>query len=152
VETTSAENIGSEWDGGRRVLTTRLSGVVTVADVDAWKTTLTRAVARIPAGTTFKVLLDLHGYESADIEAHKAMRNVVPLLLASHGMRPAFIDLFDEMPEIQVSAARGSVCTAFANVHHDREKMDTYRRRIGRVDQQFFTLRREAESWLASLP
>ena len=61
------------------LLTTRLTGVVTTEDVQRWKESLERDAAAIPDGGTFKLLLDLCGYEPADIEAHKAMRAVIPL-------------------------------------------------------------------------
>lgn len=86
------------------------------------------------------------------MEAHKAMRSVVPELLAAHGMRPAVLDLFDPPPEVPVTAANGVICVAFANVHHDPARMADYERRIGRPDQRFFADLAAAERWIAGLP
>lgn len=144
--------IGSTWDAGRRVLETRLSGVVQADDVQRWKEGLVREMSRLAEGARFKLLLDLRGFEPADLDVHKAMREVVPRLLAAHGMRPAFIDLFDERPELAINTSRGIQCVAFANVHHDGAKMRDYEQRIAKPNQRFFTSRTEAEAWIDSLP
>jgi hypothetical protein len=140
------------WEPATRILRTELTGTVDAGAVRAWQDGLHGAVAGIPDGTAVKLLLDLRGYEPADLDAHKAMRDVVPELLLSHGMRPAFLDLFDDPPTVQVTTARGISIAAFANVHHDAEKMGEYERRIAKPDQRFFTEREAAEHWLAALP
>jgi hypothetical protein len=144
--------VGSTWDAGRCVLETRLPGPVTLEDVSAWKDGLAHEVSCVPDGTRFKLLVDLRGFDPGSVEVHKAMREVVPRLLAAHGMRPAFIDLFDDRPEVAVTTTRGIECTAFANVHHDAAKMQNYESRIAKPNQRFFTSRSEAEAWLDSLP
>lgn len=143
---------GATWDAGRRLLETRLTGAVDHADVRAWQDGLARELARVPDGASFKLLNDLRGFDPVTIDVHKAMREVVPRLLAAHGMRPAFVDLFDSPPEVTVTTTRGITCTAFANVHHDEDKMQSYERRIGRPDQRFFTDRAAAEAWLDAQP
>jgi hypothetical protein len=142
----------SSWDVSTGVLTTELKGTVTVEHVRQWIEGLHRELGRIPNGHTFKHLCDLHGYEPADIDAHKAMRLVVPQVLASHGLRPAYIDLFDEKPEMEITVERGIMCTGFANVHHEESKMNNYETKIAKPNQRFFTSRRTAEDWLAKLP
>lgn len=142
---------GSVWDAASDTLRTELHGPVTVADVEAWRDGLRRQEARIPANGSFKLLLDLRGFEPTELEAHKAMRNVVPELLLRHGMRPAFLGLFDDAPAVTVTTENGVVCRAFANVHHDAAKMDDYERRIGTASQRFFTDRDAAEAWLAEI-
>ncbi|QLY25256.1 hypothetical protein [Bdellovibrio sp. KM01] len=141
----------SHWDQNGKILFTSLKGNVDEADIFAWKHTLSVAVASIPTNTEFKVLLDLNGFDPVSISAHKAMRNVIPELLATHGLRPAFIDLFDEKPEMIISCDDGKRCTAFANVHHDPNKMADYRKRIGGDRQQFFTDKDQAAQWLNGL-
>jgi hypothetical protein len=141
----------SSWDETESILTSRLSGAVSVADVEQWKRSLAAAAAAIPPGRSFKRLFDLHGYEPLDLEAHKAMRTVIPMLLASHGMRPAVLDLFDEKPEVLVSVTDGKVCTGFANLHHDAAKMARYEEQLARPDQRFFSDPAAARAWLLSL-
>ncbi|WP_413292360.1 hypothetical protein ACLSU7_13215 [Bdellovibrio sp. HCB185ZH] len=141
----------SRWDQSGKILFTALKGSVDESDISVWKNTLSTAVSLIPENTEFKVLLDLNGFEPSSLSAHKAMRNVIPELLASHGLRPAFIDLFDEKPEMTITCEEGKICTAFANVHHDENKMADYRKRIGGDRQQFFTDKDEAAQWLNRL-
>ncbi len=141
----------SAWHDERKLLVTELNGTVSEANVAAWKAGLAVAVAAIPPRTRFKLIMDLSGYEPATIGAHKAMREIIPRLLAAHGMRPAYIDLFDEKPEVAVTSD-GRDVTAFANVHHDADKMASYERRIGRPGQRFFTSRDAAEAWIAGEP
>jgi hypothetical protein len=144
--------VTTTWDPIARTLRTALGGTATVADVEGWRQGLERTLAEIPDNSTFKLLFDLRGYEPADLDAHRAMRGVVPALLASHGLRPAVLDLFDERSDLPLGAARGIEVTAFANVHHDSAKMDEYERRIARPNQRFFADREAAERWLAELP
>lgn len=138
----------SEWDSLIGVLRTDLTGAVTVDDVSVWREQLRGELEKIPDGTTFRMLLNLHGFEPESIDAHKAMRTVVPEILISHGMRPAYIDLFDEKPEVDIKNSRGILCTAFANVHHDEQKMASYEERIGKPNQKFFNNLASAETWL----
>lgn len=141
-------NTRTEWNEPTGILRTDLTGPVTTDDVTTWREGLHRELARIPDGAAFRMLVNLHGFEPVNIDAHKSMRTVVPEILASHGMRPAFIDLFDERPEMTITTSRGVRCVAFANVHHDEGKMTSYQQRIGRPNQGFFTDVSKAETWL----
>jgi hypothetical protein len=138
----------TSWNDTSGVLVTRLASPATAAEVLEWKASLDESVERLPDGSTFKLLVDIRGYEASEnAEAHRLMREVVPLFLARHGMRPAVLDLFPEAT-VEVTAARGVICTAFANVHHDEGKMATYEKRLGRDDQRFFTDPIAADEWL----
>jgi hypothetical protein len=148
---TEVKSTASAWDATTRTLRTELRGAVAGADVESWRQGLHREVARIPANSGFKLLLDLRGFEPVDLDAHKAMRKVVPELLIGHGMRPAFLGLFDDAPEVAVTTENGVVVQAFANVHHDETKMGDYERRIGTDTQRFLTDREAAEAWLAGI-
>jgi hypothetical protein len=143
--------VPTTWDPATGTLRTRLVGTVDAAAVRAWRDGLNATLAAVPGGSTVTLLLDLRGYEPADLDAHKAMRDVVPALLSTHGLRPAFLDLFDDPPPVDVTTARGVTVTAFANVHHDAEKMAEYERRIAKPNQRFFADRERAERWLASV-
>jgi hypothetical protein len=144
-------NTRSEWDPVTGILRTNLTGPVTIDDVAAFREGLYRELAEIPDGGTFRLLLNLHGFEPVNLEAHKAMRTIVPEILARHGLRPAFIDLFDERPEVEITVSRGVRCIAFANVHHDEVKMTSYEQRIGQPNQRFFTDVNAAEIWLRNM-
>lgn len=140
--------VGSSYDPGSRVLVTRLSGTVTTSDVAGWIDGLREAVETVPTAGTFKLLFDLTGYQPADLEAHRAMRNVVPQLLAECGLRPAYLDLFDDQPEVDIAAEPRVRCTALANVHHDEDHMQGYQLRAGRPEQRFLSDRDEAVRWI----
>lgn len=140
------------WDSKLCVLTSSLKGAVSVDDVDEWKASLRAVLSEVPAGTTFKLMFDLHGYEPATIDAHKAMRAVIPLLLAETGMRPAVIDLFDDKPQVDVAIAPNVRCVAFANLHHDPDKMSRYEEKIAKPDQRFFSDPDAAKAWLDEQP
>ena len=49
---------------------------------------------------------------------------------------------------MEITRARGIQCIAFANVHHDPEKMNRYEEKIAKPDQHFFTDVRAAYEWL----
>ncbi|HEU4456108.1 MAG TPA: hypothetical protein VFR81_23780 [Longimicrobium sp.] len=138
------------WDSAARTLSTRLAGTVSEADVRRWEAALAGALARVEEGGVFKLLYDLRFYEPADLDAHRAMRTVVPLLLAAHGFRTAILDLF-EGADLPLTTTRGIRCLAAACVHHDAGKMTEYERRLARPTERFFTDRAEAEAWLASV-
>jgi hypothetical protein len=142
----------SHWDDTLSILQTELKGPVTREDVDIWKRNLLAELDRIPDGRLFRLLLDLNGYEPVDMEAHKAMRLVIPDILLHHGMRPAYADLYDDPGELHVSMFRNRRCFAFANVHHDENKMKQYDIKIGRADQRFFTDPDKARQWLIQHP
>lgn len=141
----------TRFDADTGILTTRLVGTVSVDDVQAWIDGLHGAVDALRPGTTFALLLDLHGYESATLDAHRRMRTVIPQLLANHGLRPAYIDLFDERPHLDIEAAPRVRCIGFANVHHNADRMDSYQQRAGNAEQRFFSDRDLARTWLANL-
>lgn len=145
-------NIDSTWDAAARIIRTNLTGTVTVAQVVAWREGLSDVVAQLADGSTFRLLVNLVHFDPVDIAAHKAMRSVVPLLLARHGMRPALLDLFDDEEQLAVTALRGVRCTACANVHHDAIKMHHYQQTVGTPEQAFLTDVTAAESWLESAP
>lgn len=141
---------GSSYDQGSGVLTTRLSGTVTTSDVTGWIDGLWETVGMVPTGGTFRLLFDLTGYESASIDAHQSMRNVIPQLLADHGLRPAYLDLFDDQPEMDIAPQPRVRCVALANVHHNEERMQDYQLRAGKPEQRFLSDRAEAVRWIGS--
>jgi hypothetical protein len=151
VDSETTKTIRTVWEGSTRILFTQFTGLVSARDASEWSRGLWQTLDRLPDHTQFKLLLHLRGIDPKDIPAHQAMRKVIPEVLARHGLRPAFIDLFDEKPEMTINVSRGVRCVAFANVHHEKEKMDAYRARIGRDNQQFFSDLESAKKWLSAL-
>jgi hypothetical protein len=139
----------SLWDAQHRLLITRLTGDVSVEDVARWQAGLYQTLDQIEENSRFLLLSDLTDYAPHDMAAHKAMRTVVPLLLAAYGMRPALLDLFPEA-EIAVTLTRSIRCCAHAHVHHDADKMAGYERALARPNQRFFDDVASARRWLLS--
>lgn len=144
--------VESTWDESAGVLRTTLSGDASVSDVGEWERGLRQVLSALPPGTRFKLLHDLRGFRPSDLSAHRAMREVVPGVLAAHGMRPAVAELFHPPPAVTVSHTPEAVCVRFAHVHHDPVKMSDYERRVGRPDQRFFSDFEAAAAWLRALP
>jgi hypothetical protein len=140
----------SVWEAQNQLLTTQLTGDLHVQDIARWEASLQETLAQVEENGGFKLLVDLAGYELQDMAAHKAMRVVIPQLLAAYGLRPALLDLFPEA-ELTLTRTRGIVCQAVANVHHDVDKMAEYERTLGRANQRFFTNVEEARAWLLAL-
>lgn len=142
----------NEWSAEARLLTTRISGPVSLADVEAWIEGLRAAEDCIPPGEPFRMLIDLRGYEVADVdpEVHKVQREIIPRFLARHGFRAAYLSLFEESEELAIETD-GPICAAAAHVHHDCNKMTLYDGRLGRANERFFCDLSEAEEWLAAV-
>jgi hypothetical protein len=138
------------WEPQIQLISTRLTGNIHLEDVVRWEAGLQQALAQIEENGAFKLLVDLSGYELRDMAAHKAMRVVIPQLLAAHNLRAAVLDLFPEA-EVKLQRTRGIICRAVANVHHDHDKMAEYERTLARSYQHFFTNADEARTWLLSL-
>jgi hypothetical protein len=135
------------WDAADGVLISHLAGTVNESDVERWKAELVAAVAAIPDGGSFRLLSDLSGYEPAGLDAHKAMRTVIPLLLAEHGFRTGLVDIVGA-EEPTVTTTRGITCVAVAHVHHDAGKMALYEERVGGATERFFTDSAVALAWV----
>jgi hypothetical protein len=140
--------IQTTWDENTKIVTTQYKGPVTAKDAVKWTKSLWDVLNQLPSNSTFKLLVDLHGFEPDNLEAHKVSKHIIPDVLTKHNLRSAYLDLFDQRPEATISSTRGIQCTAFANVHHDQNKMDDYRERIGTPNQQFFTSVDQAREWL----
>lgn len=138
----------THFDPSERILTTGLIGTVHEGDVEEWIGDLTRALLALQNDSTFAMLFDLHTYEPGSIPAHKAMRAVIPNALARHGMRPAYLDLFEPGTEMAVEPRPASRCIAFANVHHNADRMADYEERAGTADQRFFSDLPTARGWI----
>jgi len=141
----------SQWISKEKLLITNLSGPVDREDIAIWKHMLLQAQDEIPDGSRFKMYINLYGFKAADMEAHKAMREVVPRTLARYGFRAGYVDLFDNV-ELPLQCHRGIQCLAAAHVHQDDTKIGLYRERFGSETEQFFTDPLLAETWIRAVP
>lgn len=136
------------WEPEPRLVTSRMSGTVTVADVERWIAALDATLARIPDGADIALLSNLHGYEPAELAAHKRMRDVLPVRLARMGVRSGLVGLVGA--EIAVVLAPRITCSKVAHVHHDAAKMATYEALVGSSTERFFSEVTPACGWLIS--
>ena len=129
-----------------RAVLTQLTGSVAVDDVERWIEALDRELAKIPTGTEIVLLSDFHGYEPADLDAHKRVRDVIPVRLAAMGFRTALANAVGA--EIDVASAPRVVCSKVAHVHHDAAKMAAYESAHATPRERFFTSAAFANEWL----
>lgn len=144
------QNTETLWNAETNLLITRLHGIVMLHNVQSWIASLDEARALIPPDTRFRVIQDFYGYEPANLQAHKLMRPVMPLMLAQYGFRTALFDLFDSV-DVPFSIDAGRRCVAVAHVHHDAGKMTEYEARLGRETERFFTDPAAAHEWITRL-
>lgn len=136
------------WDDSKKMLTTRLSGIVTLAQVEEWITQFNDVVHKIPSETIFSMFSNIHGFKAINIEAHKLFRDVVPRFLVAHGMLPGYAKLFPEHP-VEVNISQGKVVKACAHVHHDEGKIARYHNELATHYEDYFTRPEDALEWLS---
>jgi len=142
----AAAAIDVAWLPSVRLVTSRLSGAATAADVERWIAALDATLARIPDGTDVVLLSNLHGYEPAELDAHRRLRGVLPDRLARMGLRTALAD--EVGAELAAAAAPRIRCSKVAHVHHDAAKMADYEARLGSRAERFFGELAPACDWL----
>lgn len=142
--------IESRFIPGDQLLVTRLSGILNEEDIVAWKASLEAALATVPDNGSFKILVNLHGFQAENYEVHKKYRVIIPLLLAGYGYRIGYLDMFPEA-DVVLRNTRGIRCLAMANVHHDNTKMEDYSRRFSGPAEAYFTVPGDALDWIQHL-
>lgn len=140
----------SKWIPEKRLLVTRLGGNVGLQDVKRWEKSLEDAIAQIEGKSSFKAFINLYGFKATDLEAHKAMRTVVPFILARYNFKAGYIDLFEDTV-LTLENRNGITCTAVAHVHNDKEKIKLYQERFNKSNERFFTNPEEGERWIESV-
>jgi hypothetical protein len=140
----------SEWHSKEHLLITKISGKLNKQDIESWRNSLLTAMSSIPAKSTFKMLVDLYGFEADNMEVHKEFRTIIPSLLADYNYRIDYLDMFPEAT-VELKRTRGISCIAMANVHHNAEKMSDYQTRFGKYHEQYFTESEAALSWIRNL-
>jgi hypothetical protein len=140
------------WIPEKQLVVTHLSGEAEQTGIETWEASLQEALAQIPDDSTFRILVNIHGFQAADLEAHKTFRTIVPLTLAAYGWKVGYVNLFEEEAKNLVyTSTRGIKCVAAAHCHQDATKIERYQTRFGRPNEQFFTDPEQARRWLESL-
>ena len=134
------------WMPEVRAVLTQLTGTVDLAEVERWITGLDTELSKIPDGTEIVLLSNLHGYEPADLEAHKRMRVIIPTRLAAMGFRTALADAVNAT--IVTASTPRVLCSKVAHVHHDATKMAAYEAAHATPRERFFTSAAFANEWI----
>lgn len=140
----------TKWYPEQQLLVTQLSGKIELKHVEAWKSSLVSALSLVPDNSSFKILIDLFGFEAVDTETHKAYRTIVPTLLAAYNYRIGYLDMFPEA-EVVLKKERGIVCVAMANIHHNQSKMTDYQNRFSSAHEQYFSDIESGLNWINSI-
>lgn len=138
----------SQWHAEEKLLETILSGDVDEEDVIRWETSLEKALSEIPADSTFKCLVNLHGFTAINIHAHKRYRTIIPLTLAKYNWKVGYVDLFDEASQLTFSKNRNIQCVAAVHVHQDETKISKYEEKFSRENEHFMTDPDKAKAWI----
>lgn len=142
----------SYWLPDQKLIVTHISGEVDKNDVTYWKETLEVALGQIPENAVFKIFVNQHGFEAADLDAHKHFRDIIPLTLAQYGWKVGYLGLFEEEAKQLTYSNRGEIrCAGAAHCHQDATKMELYERRFSTPNERFFTNPNDARHWIEAL-
>ncbi|MBM9501243.1 hypothetical protein JWG44_13380 [Leptospira sp. 201903071] len=141
----------TRWIPEKQLISTTIRGKMEVEDVELWERTLLDSLEQIPDNGVFKIFVNLHGFESANIEAHKRFRTIIPEVLSDYGWKVGYLDLFEESKQMRFRNHRGIRCLGAVHVHQDKTKIDSYEEKFGRDNEHFYTDPQIAEEWISSL-
>ncbi|PJZ84867.1 hypothetical protein [Leptospira harrisiae] len=142
--------IYTKWEKESDLVVTRFSGAISEAEVTEWKQSLETTFATIPAGTKFKIFVNLHGLNPISVSAHKAYRDIIPLLLSKYNWRIGYLDLFEEAKDLKLTFENGIECLAAVHCHHDSYKINEYESRFGKPSEHFYDDPNKSETWIRS--
>ena len=151
-EMVTAKKTEINWYPEKRLLVTQISGDVDQYDVEQWKILFKHAFEQIEDNSTFKIFVNMHGFQAANIDAHKSFRGVVPLTLADYGWKVGYVNLFEEEAKTMTyKNTRGIKCVGVAHSHQDETKMSMYESRFGSDREHFFIDPAQARQWIENL-
>ncbi|TGM46726.1 hypothetical protein EHQ92_02030 [Leptospira biflexa] len=140
--------IDTKWEQDSNLIITRLSGPITEADAIEWEKGLTQVLQSLPNGTKFKIFVNFYDLNPSSVSAHKAYRNVMPLLLSQYGWRIGYLDLFEEANGLKITTTNGIQCVAAVHCHQDSYKIGEYERRFGKENEHFYDDPIRSEDWI----
>jgi hypothetical protein len=149
--TADTKYISTDWYPELSLLATRLSGEINSADIDRWKQSLLEKLSMVEDNSRFKILVNLYGFQAADLPTHKKYRTIIPELLAGYGWKVGYVNLFEEAASMQLTYTRGIRCVAAAHVHQDETKIEKYESLFGKENEHFFTNPIAADAWIRTI-
>lgn len=139
----------TDWFPEKALIVTHISGHVTKEDIAAWEKSLLDTLQRLEENSSFKIFINLHGFQATDIEAHKRFRAIVPNALANYGWKVGYVDLFEEdAKKMTFHTTRGITCSAAVHCHQDVTKIELYEQKFSRENEHFFTDPSRALEWI----
>lgn len=142
----------SQWLPEQKLLVTHISGDITRQEVEQWEESLRTALACIPDDSSFKIFVNLYGFQATDLDAHKRFRTIVPETLATYGWKVGYVDMFaEEAKSLQIRYTRGIRCTGAAHVHQDETKIGRYEAAFSSPRERFFTDPEKGRDWIDGL-
>ncbi|MBD0257009.1 MAG: hypothetical protein ICV83_14920 [Cytophagales bacterium] len=141
----------SEWLPEEKLVITQISGEADMAAIEAWDRSLQEALSRIEENGTFKILVNLHGFQAVNLAAHQRFRTVIPATLANYGWKAGYVNLFEEAANMQLTRTRGIACVAAVHVHQDQSKIEKYDAMFGKETERFFTDPALGYSWIRQI-
>ncbi|ULQ51329.1 hypothetical protein [Flavihumibacter fluvii] len=140
----------SNWNKATKLLTTQISGLVSLDDVQRWETSLKKALGEIEDGGVFKIMVNLHGFKAQNFEVHKAFREIVPRTLANYGWRVGYLEMFPEAT-VELRNERGIRCKAAVHVHQDETKITNYDTHYSSASERYLTDVMRAKEWIDAI-
>lgn len=140
----------TEWFPEQKLISTRIGGKVELEDVEKWEKSLMDSLDKIEDNGVFKIFVNLHGFEAADLNAHKRFRTIIPQTLSDYGWKVGYVDLFEESKQMSFRNIRGIRCAAAVHVHQDATKIDSYEEKFGKENEHFYTDPFRAAEWIES--
>lgn len=140
------------WYPEKRLIVTHISGDIEKDDIEQWEKSLQNTLDQIEDNSTFKIFVNLHGFNAVNIDAHKKFRGIVPLTLADYGWKVGYVGLFEEEAKTMVyKNTRGIQCIGAAHSHQDETKMGLYETRFSSEREHFFPDPTQARQWIERL-
>ncbi|MHA4807049.1 hypothetical protein ACX0G9_03035 [Flavitalea flava] len=115
-----------------------------------WEEEVRSAIRKIKDNSRFKAIIDMSHFHPVDLDTFRAMRPIIPLLLANYHFRVGYPDSVENLI-LPLRKIRGIQCVAIAHVSHDTYKMFEFNRKFATDHERFFTSRQEAEQWLEQI-
>lgn len=142
----------TDWYPEKRLVVTHISGEIEKDDIERWEKSFKGVLDQIEDGTTFKIFVNMHGFQAVNIDAHKRFRAIIPLTLADYGWKVGYVDLFEaEARAMTYKATRGIKCVGAAHAHQDATKMELYETRFSSDREHFFLDPARARQWIEDL-
>ena len=146
---TKINAIDSIWFPKKKLIETKISGLVKEKDIIIWKDSLIAVLNKLEDGEVFKIFINTYGLETENLITQKAYRSIIPLMISNFGWKVGYTMLYEHQESLlSIQNIRGIQCKAAAHLHHDKIKMDYFDKKFGNNRERFFSNPKSAEHWI----